>query len=91
MCRGRTGHLHAQFAHSQLSAINIQQQVGAQKVIFERVAPYKVSRYRNSAKFTINHKVKATGFQPVSFSLAASLGFDEQAICEDAAFPTRGA
>ena len=41
--------------------------------------------------FTINHKVKATGFQPVSFSLAASLGFDEQAICEDAAFPTRGA
>ena len=51
----------------------------------------KKSVTRFDFQFTINHKVKATGFQPVSFSLAASLGFDEQAICEDAAFPTRGA
>jgi len=50
-----------------------------------------VQHFLNCVGFTINHKVKATGFQPVSFSLAASLGFDEQAICEDAAFPTRGA
>lgn len=48
MCRGRTGHLHAQFAHFQQSAINIQKRVGAQQVGFERVAPYKVSRHRNS-------------------------------------------
>ena len=48
MCRGRTGHLHAQFAHFQQSAMNIQQQMGAQQMDFERVAPYKVSRHRNS-------------------------------------------
>ena len=45
VCRMCRGHLHAQFAHSQQSAINIQQQVGAQQVGFERVAPYKVSRH----------------------------------------------
>jgi len=30
---------------------------------------------QNQFGFIFNHKVKTTGFQPVSFSLAASLGF----------------
>ena len=57
---------------------------GAQQVGFERVAPYKVSRHRNSAKFSAIHRHRESGanrgletLKPPSAQLADRLSSQE--------------